>query len=81
MDERPGYATKDTHLNEVKKTIDKKGMALTNAQVRSVVEEKEYKPGKFLPTDKAQETEGFQSPGIRLTKKCKPKTEASLLRF
>ena len=34
-------------------------MAPTKDQVNSVLEEKEYKPGKFLPTDKAQETEGF----------------------
>ena len=34
-------------------------MSLTNDQVHIVVEEKEYKPGKFLPTNKAQETEGF----------------------
>ena len=24
VDEKPGYATKDTHINEVKQTIDKK---------------------------------------------------------
>ena len=47
----------------------------------SVVEEKEYKPAKFIPTDKAQETEGFQIPGIRLTTKRKPRPEASPLRF
>ena len=68
VDENPGYATKDTHINEVKQILNKKGMAPTNDQVHSGVEEKEYKPGKFLSTDKAQETEGFQSPGIRLTK-------------
>ena len=31
--------------------------------------------------DKAQETEGFQIPEIRLTKKRKPRPEASPLRF
>ena len=56
-------------------------MAPTNDQFHSVVEEKEYKPGKFLPTNKAQETEGFQIPGIRLKKKQKPISEASPLRF
>ena len=56
-------------------------MAPINDQVHSVVEEKEYKPGKFLPTNTAQETEGFQSPGIRLTTKRKPRQEASPLRF
>ena len=86
VDEKLGYATKDTHLNEVKQTLDKKalqerGMAPTNDQVHSVVEEKECKPGKFLPTNKAQETEGFQSPGIRLTTKRKPRPEASPLWF
>ena len=56
-------------------------MASTNDQVHSVVDEKEYKPGKFLPTDKAQETEGFQSPGIRLTTKRKSRPEAIPLWF
>ena len=86
MDEKPGCATKDTHLNEVKQNLDKKslqerGMAPINDQFHSVVEEKGYKPGKFLPTNKAQETEGFQRPGIRLTTKRKPRPEASPLRF
>ena len=56
-------------------------MAPTKDQVHSVVEDKKYKPGKFLPTYKAQETEGFQSPGIRLTPKWKPRPEASPLQF
>ena len=56
-------------------------MASINDQVHSVVEKKEHKPGKYPPTNKAQETEGFQSPGIRLTKKRKPRPEASPLRF
>ena len=56
-------------------------MAPINDQIHSVVEEEEYKPGKFLPTNKAQEKEGFQSPGIRLTTKLKPRPEASPLRF
>ena len=86
VDEKPGYETKETHPNELKQTLDKKilqerGMAPINDQVHSVVEEKEYKPGKFPSTNKAQETEGFQSPGIRLTKKRKPRPEVSLLRF
>ena len=34
-------------------------MSLTNDQVHSVAEEKKYKPGKFLPMNKAQEKEGF----------------------
>ena len=81
VDENPGYATKDTHINEAKQTIDKKGMAPTNYKVHSVVSEKEYKPGKFPPTGKAQETEGFQSPGIRLTTKWKPRPDSNPLRF
>ena len=56
-------------------------MTLTNDQVHSVVEGKEYKPGILLPIDKAQETEGFQSPGLRLTTKRKPRREASPLRL
>ena len=56
-------------------------MSPTNDQVHIVVEEKEYNPGKSIPTDKAQETEGFQSPGIRLTTKRKPIPEARPLRF
>ena len=56
-------------------------MAPTNYQVHSVVEGKEYKPGKFLHTYTAQETEGFRNPGIRLTKKRKPRSESSPLRF
>ena len=56
-------------------------MDLTNDQLHSVVEEKEYKPGKFFPTNKAQETEGFLSPGIRLTTKQKPRPEAIPLRL
>ena len=27
VDEKPGYTTKDTHINEVKQNLDKKGMA------------------------------------------------------
>ena len=50
-------------------------MAPINDQVHSVVEEKEYKPGKFLPMNKAQETEGFQIPVI------KPRPETSILRL
>ena len=56
-------------------------MSPINYQVHSVVEEKEYKPDKFLPVNKAQETEVFQSPGIRLTKKRKPRPEARPLQF
>ena len=56
-------------------------MAPINDQVHSVVEEEEYKHGKFLPTNKAQEKEGFQIPGIRLTKKQTPRPEARPLRF
>ena len=56
-------------------------MSPINYQLHTVVEEKEYKPGKFLPTNKAQETERFQSLGIRLTKKRNPRPEASPLRF
>ena len=40
VDEKPGYVTKDTHIHEVKQTLDKKGMAPTNDQVHGVVEEK-----------------------------------------
>ena len=50
-------------------------------QVHSVVEEKEYKPDKLPSTNKSQETEGFHSPGIRLTTKRKPRPEAIPLRF
>ena len=86
VDEKPGYTTKETHLNEVKQNLDKKslqerGMAPINDQVHSVVEEEEYKPGKFLSTNKAQEIEGFQSPVIRLTTKRKPIPEDSPLWF
>ena len=56
-------------------------MAPTNDQAHSVAEEKEYKPCKLLPTNKAQETEGFQSPVIRLTTKQKPRPEVRPLRF
>ena len=56
-------------------------MAPINHQVHSVVEEKEYKPGKFPPMNKAQDTEGFQRLGIRLTKKSNSRPEASPLRF
>ena len=61
VDEKPGYATNDTHLNEVKQTLEEKSlqervMAPINDQVHSVVEENEYKPVKLTPTNKAQET-------------------------
>ena len=56
-------------------------MVPTNNQVHIVVEEKEYKPGKFLAMNKAQETEEFQIPGIRLITKQKPIPEARPLRF
>ena len=38
VDKKPGYATKDTHLNEVKQTLYKKGTSPTNDEVHSVVE-------------------------------------------
>ena len=41
------------------KALQERGMASTIDQVHSVLEENEYKPSKFLPTNKAQETEGF----------------------
>ena len=56
-------------------------MAPTNDQVHSVVEGKDYKPGKFLPTNKAEETEVFQSTEIRLTTKRNPGPEDSPLCF
>ena len=37
VDEKPGYETKDIHLNEVKKNLDKKGIAPNNYQFHSVV--------------------------------------------
>ena len=40
VDEKHGYATKGTRLNEVKKTLNKKVMNPTNDQVHSLVEEK-----------------------------------------
>ena len=40
VDENPGYAIKDTHINVVKQAL-KKGTAPTNDQVHSVVEDKE----------------------------------------
>ena len=52
-------------------------MAPTNDKVHIVVEENEYTPSKFHPMNKAQETEGFQRPGISLMTKRKPRPEAS----
>ena len=36
--EKPGYETKDIHLNELKQTLYKKGTSPTNDEVHSVVE-------------------------------------------